>query len=457
MVRCISFGNINKSYKYIILAVFSKIIHYCLYGLQYNNSFSQIKIISNNSQDYLSKHKFIHRLFCFIGVFFISFFLYIYKKNESDITIKKIESQKCYKPKHLYKLVFLVIFLIILVDFLLIFHNETLNDLNFWMIELLIITYISNKMFNTQTYRHQKLAILINFIGVSFKIITIGLSSINNEKNEREILYIKYLWLIPLGILIYLLLIAIESYVFSKIKYFMDKNFVSIEYLLMIFGLIGSIFYSLACIIFSYIKCNSSLKNYICLIHSDSGSENYIDNFNLYFQKFKDGIIYEIIIIILGIITFFFFYYFSLLVLKILSPIHLIFFTAIYFLIRKIILPISTLIQSEHSFFSHVHIQNIYPKYFLDFFQDIISTIGFLIYLEIIELNFYGFNYDLRKNIINRSIYDSKNNKKITQFVFMEDGDVEEISDDGLTKNQEGELNRNMSDINISFIEIVKK
>ena len=39
----------------------------------------------------------------------------------------------------------------------------------------------------------------------------------------------------------------------------------------------------------------------------------------------------------------------------------------------------------------------------------------------------------------------------------MEDGDVEEISDDGLTKNQEGELNRNMSDINISFIEIVKK
>ena len=33
---------------------------------------------------------------------------------------------------------------------------------------------------------------------------------------------------------------------------------------------------------------------------------------------------------------------------------------------------------------------------------------GFLIYLEMIELNFCGFNYNLKKNIINRGIDEYK-------------------------------------------------
>ena len=44
--------------------------------------------------------------------------------------------------------------------------------------------------------------------------------------------------------------------------------------------------------------------------------------------------------------------------------------------------------------------------FLLNIIGDSLSIVGFLIYLEIIELNFCGFNYNLRKNIIDRGIKD---------------------------------------------------
>ena len=42
-------------------------------------------------------------------------------------------------------------------------------------------------------------------------------------------------------------------------------------------------------------------------------------------------------------------------------------------------------------------------KFLLDESGDIASILGFLIYLEIIELNFCNFNFNLKKNIAHRS------------------------------------------------------
>ena len=45
-------------------------------------------------------------------------------------------------------------------------------------------------------------------------------------------------------------------------------------------------------------------------------------------------------------------------------------------------------------------------KFILNSIGNCLIIFGFLIYLEIIELNFYGFNYNLRNNIIQRSMKD---------------------------------------------------
>jgi hypothetical protein len=48
----------------------------------------------------------------------------------------------------------------------------------------------------------------------------------------------------------------------------------------------------------------------------------------------------------------------------------------------------------------------IYVKYILDLSNDIFSFLSVIIYLELIELHFCGCDYNLRTNIIERSIYE---------------------------------------------------
>ena len=57
--------------------------------------------------------------------------------------------------------------------------------------------------------------------------------------------------------------------------------------------------------------------------------------------------------------------------------------------------------------------ENQFKKFLLDESVDIASIIGLLIYLEMIELNFCGLNFNLKKNIIIRGKEEYKNSLKI--------------------------------------------
>ena len=59
--------------------------------------------------------------------------------------------------------------------------------------------------------------------------------------------------------------------------------------------------------------------------------------------------------------------------------------------------------MKDHTFFDDTKELNFKTaKFLLDISGDITSILGFLVYLEILELNFCKFNYNLRKNIILR-------------------------------------------------------
>ena len=59
----------------------------------------------------------------------------------------------------------------------------------------------------------------------------------------------------------------------------------------------------------------------------------------------------------------------------------------------------------------------------------ILSLIGFMIYLEIIELNFCNLNYNLRKYIDERSIRDTKGNDNRDSIIYDYDEDEDEDKD----------------------------
>ena len=79
---------------------------------------------------------------------------------------------------------------------------------------------------------------------------------------------------------------------------------------------------------------------------------------------------------------------------------HVIFSFPIQFFLEKTFL----LIFSASFFIDDLFTQEIQvSKFLLDISGDIFSIIGFLIYLEIIELHFCNLDFDLKKNIMKRS------------------------------------------------------
>ena len=210
----------------------------------------------------------------------------------------------------------------------------------------------------------------------------------------------------------------------------MDSQFISHTKLLILYGIIGFVFSIIACTIETSFKCVGSETEYFCYVYSNitnnikninntynheiginneihiynekndiNNNYRYLENFFIYIEDFskinsKEKSI-EIILTFFGTISYYISLYFDILVIKYLSPMHFIFCNLIYLLMIQITDLILDIISNP---FDIRDLYNIAPF--------ICSFIGFLIYLEIIELNFCNLNYNLKKYINERCIKD---------------------------------------------------
>ena len=191
----------------------------------------------------------------------------------------------------------------------------------------------------------------------------------------------------------------------------MDFRNIHVFKLLLIYSFFGTIISIIACLITTFVNCGEigtrkNINDYICKIQYNN--KKYFDSFIAYYYSFEVdnkilNILFEIFKNIFASIFFFAQKYFSIKIIEHFNPIHLIFSFPVYYFVQKIILIITTYIK-EHSFFGKNHINLIEYKFLVDTIGDILSIIGFLIYLEIIELNFCGLDYNLRRSIMKRAI-----------------------------------------------------
>ena len=182
-------------------------------------------------------------------------------KKLSDIKIKYIHNQAgviTFSKNTLLCFIFFIFIWIIVEHLIEIF--SFLKDLDFWMVEIIIVSLLNAKMFNLNIYRHQIITLSFNSIPVILKIFAIILSfkdennqniycnnninyqydyscecyninifnnntynsNFNNENCDDSTglknLYVIFSWLVPLGILIYLFLITLRSYINSKLN-----------------------------------------------------------------------------------------------------------------------------------------------------------------------------------------------------------------------------------------------
>ena len=197
-------------------------------------------------------------------------------------------------------------------------------------------------MFKIKVYKHQKCAIYYNcFFCTLLKLISVIISILIDDYHEKS-LYKTKPYLIPIGVIIYFLILIIRSYSISKIKYFMDLKYISSTRILLYSAVIGIILFTSICTIETFIECPSLDKFNLCFVKNENETSSYIDNFIIYFKVLKDdaktiNILYEITSAFFGIISYFLYLYFYLLVLKYLTPVHYVFSNAIYFFLIQII------------------------------------------------------------------------------------------------------------------------
>ena len=455
MCKCkyISLGEIHAYYKYIYFYIISHFINKYLFKKDV------LSKIGEFSFPIISSHMLIKQILMYVLMFFISIFLFFYeeyqkKKKGPDYISKK-------RRKTTFKLIYknqlegkVSIIKILLIIFVLVIETELQNTfyavgfdgLDYWMFELLFIYYISSSMLSTPMYAHQKYSMFFIFI---FCSLMKTISIILNYFDERNKIYKTYNVFIPIGLLIYILISFLRAYVVCKLKWCMDLKYISSGKLLMFYGIIGAIITSGACVITSIYPCEDTLISYkemtnICRqnIPYNNGTHNitynYYDSYQLFVKQLLDKdklyTFKNTCLLFLRTTIFFFIKFFSMQIIKYLSPAFFICASYLYYFFLRLVNIIIDLIKNN----------DIESYNYLDFIIEIFSIVGILVYIEFIELNFCDLNYNLKKNIIQRSLIDSKN----TEIAEITDDDIEEGGENNAnvsnnTINEENQNNEN--------------
>ena len=457
MKKFLSLGNWNNNYKYIISSSIFLTIYKIIVG--YNYYSYKMDWIADDKE--ISSHVFIQQFLYYFLIFIAATVFNIHEQNKEKKEIldknnrmsKLIEKDKnneilsinsqdliynnIYEYEYQYKKIsnffsYIIIFLYVIEEQASIVFKRYFVNCDFWMLELIIMAVLNKKMYKIDIYRHQILSIFLVLIPVILKVATIVLLfyddknqkySNNEEKKEYEkkginykypgtdndlkMLFVVHYHLLAVAILIYLVIITLKAYVTISIKRIMDLKYVSLSKVLIFYGGIGACLLFIFSLVASFFSCGNlsdrdfyDISYYQCQVIDDGNNDTYVEQIKFLITQ---GTIWKNILIpFVGGVAFGFYKLFVMLIVKYLTPIHKSFSLPIYYFLQKIVL-IYKVIRNEHNIIEY----NNYI-YWIDLSSDVAAVIAFLIYLEIIELNFFGFNDNLRKNIINRCREDFK-------------------------------------------------
>ena len=397
----------------------------------------------------LNKHPFLLGINAGIGMSLaIIPYLLIYKNAKKGK--KKLKDNNSYLDDKLRNRIsskikiekYIILFLCGFLDFFqktLVFMFSYSISNNIWIFNIVFLNIFTFMLYKTEIYKHQYLAFGINFISMVLILIKVILTIL--EGDEKKALYVKFWWFIFIAIIIFSIYAYFLSYIFVNLKKIFYLKFIPVSRILLYYGIIGFILSVILCTFFSVITFGKKIENihevkdYICKVINYE-NQTFIDNAKVYFvENWENSETNEkrneILISIIQSLLFSIYKYFSYKIIESLNPFHRIFSGSIYYFTEQMIFFLSNLnkiIQDE----------NIYLKLkmYMDLSSDFLSVLTFLIYTEIIEINFCHFNYNLRKNIILRGKNDDSSEYDL---------DRSTINEDDTTINGVSDYNSNYS------------
>ena len=240
----------------------------------------------------------------------------------------------------------------------------------------------------------------------------------------------------------FLLISCITAFGRVLSKKLMDKKFISPYLIIIITGIVGFILNLILLIITTNSKCDYSNEflSSFCPVKNDNGN-NYHDNINVYFSNLNNRLNgnkigsededetmsprTQFFVEIFATYPFYLIVSFLEFICEIFTIYYL---NPLYLLIRdNLYYGISRIIKIFHSNYSE-YISLL--QFLLLEIAEISSLIGYAIYLEIIELRFYGFDVNLKRNIISRGDLDICNTLKDIEIDSDDEDDDEEEKKD---------------------------
>ena len=437
----ISIGNCTKYNIYLLVSIICEFLMDCLFGLNSSNKEKPVRFFSFRAK--IKDHTLLENFIRLSAIFFGGLFLYFYekrneRKKEGELDIEdvhKMETDILQKNNEYIKLtLFFIGVLFSLYIILKEFISAPHTYVGFWTFEIMYICLISRIIFKIKIYRHKKIAIYI-MLGLSvveFIEFCLPMTKHENKENMNEITDKNVFDIIKIKFGTYaipLLLIANEvihiqrDYCWIKSKYLMDTKSYPPSKIFMVIGSFGFIFIIIFFSIFTYIPCKTFtniIKEGKSYINIDTGKplelykeycslEDYdentktlyllYDSIKIISKEYSNTDTENMLEIFLIIPLFFIFNLVNevsrLIMVKYTDPNNILIYKNIYYFIKRIIVIIIN--KGDEQYVT-------YQQFFILELEELISIISNMIYIEIIELKFCGLDYELKKNISERSI-----------------------------------------------------
>lgn len=458
---CISIGNCSKYNIYFFVSILCYFMIDLLMGLNTSNKDKPGYLFSFRPK--IKKHALLDNFVRVASVFFGGLFLYIFDKynnikGNDELSMSDIERmnnnllhENTYsRRKHVIIVGILFALYIILTSFI-----GKAPYVGFWTFEILYICIISHFIFKIKIYKHKKIAIYIMLIISILDFVGFCFPWTKHEIKEDELtdtnvfdeIIIKYgLYAIPLIFIANELNHMQRDYVWIQSKYLMDVRAYSPSKLFMVIGSIGCLFVIIFFMIFTYVPCKSidniiklndtykyfgtnetfSLNKEYCKLDVHDNDTKilslYYDSFKLVIDDYsntKKETIYEIFILIPLLLLFNLINEISrLMMVRYTDPNNILIYKNIHLFLQRIVKIIIN--KGDEQYIT-------YFQFFLAEIEELVSIISNMIYIEVIELNFCGLDYEIKKNINKRGLKDMQQNfNSINKDIDDDDNDVEE-------------------------------
>ena len=391
----ISLGKCSRLYLYILGTGLFKIFSLILLG---SNNISEDGIGLFGFCPIFNSFNFIQSIYIYIGYIIFGIIFYCFKdvdkifdstglkRRKSGLINNFIHNKPIKNTKKTKIYMFLVcLAFVFYIEIKKVLYIEGFQFFNFWTIEIIFMFLLWRNYFVIDFYRHHKVSIIFNVSICSTLLLTASFlpTSLSDENpgNSYQNLNDKlgnYFYCI-LFIFVFAILSLIYS--FSRIysKVLMDIYFISPYKIIFLFGITGL-----------FVSLISSIVSYFINYHDNI--INYFSALRLVLDEGKAYKFYLEILVIYPLYTFtsFMELTFEILTIYYLNPFYVLMTNNLYYGISEF-LSFMLNLSSDGLVITH---------FILAELSEIFAAFSYMVYLEIIELNFCGLNYNLKKHII---------------------------------------------------------